>query len=223
MSTSERSEDQQQVKQKQKQPKDGERILAPTRRPDGTLRKPVRIRAGYTPQDEVAIYQPKPALMRKEMASHIGPPGYDPQLDSKPKTKAVKRNERKKEKKRLQAEETNLEPTVVEDSRKRENVIVENSVHSLTSQINELAVSGDTSIVTPTTNSVEASEPIGSAQDLDKRIRALKKKIRLTEALQEKTAEQDLNPEQLEKLAKLEDWRKELKQLEDKKAETLAA
>lgn len=55
------SEDQQQVKQKQ--PKDGERILAPTRRPDGTLRKPVRIRAGYTPQDEVAIYQPKPALV----------------------------------------------------------------------------------------------------------------------------------------------------------------
>lgn len=220
MSTSERGEDQQQVKQKQ--PKDGERILAPTRRPDGTLRKPVRIRAGYTPQDEVAIYQPKPALMRKEMASHIGPPGYDPQLDSKPKTKAVKRNERKKEKKRLQAKESNLESTVVEDSRKQENVIVENSVHSLASQINELAVSGDTSIVTPTTNSVEASEPTGSAQDLDKRIRALKKKIRLTEALQEKTAEQDLKPEQLEKLAKLEDWRKELKQLEDKKAEILA-
>lgn len=78
----------------------------------------------------------------------------------------------------MQAKETNLEePTVVEDSRKQENVIVENSVHSLTSQINELAVSGDTSIVTPTTNSVEASEPIGSAQDLDKRIRALKKKV----------------------------------------------
>lgn len=47
--------------------------------------------------------------------------------------------------------------------------------------------------------------------------------IRLTEALQEKTAEQDLKPEQLEKLAKLEDWRKELKQLEDKKDEILAA
>ncbi|GAU43300.1 hypothetical protein TSUD_389990 [Trifolium subterraneum] len=196
MSSSDRGEDQ--VKQ-------GERILAPTRRPDGTLRKPVRIRAGYVPQDEVAIYQPKPALMRKEMASHIGPPGYDPQLDSKPKTKAVK--------------ESSLEPTVVEDSIKQEAIVVENSVHSLTSQINELAVSGDTSIVTPTTNSVEASEPIGSAQDLDKRIRALKKKIRLTEALQEKTAEQDLKPEQLEKLAKLEDWRNELKQMEDKKAE----
>ncbi|XP_045817477.1 partner of Y14 and mago-like [Trifolium pratense] len=216
MSSSDRGEDQ--VKKQNQQQQQGERILAPTRRPDGTYRKQVRIRAGYTPQDEVAIYQPKPALMRKEMASHIGPPGYDPQLDSKPKTKAVKRNERKKEKKRLQANESNLEPTVVEDSSIKQEAVV-----SLTSQINELAVSGDTSIVTPTTNSVEASEPIGSAQDLDKRIRALKKKIRLTEALQEKTAEQDLKPEQLEKLAKLEDWRKELKQLEDNKAEISAA
>jgi hypothetical protein len=57
MSSSDRGEDQ--VKQNQQ----GERILAPTRRPDGTYRKQVRIRAGYTPQDEVAIYQPKPALV----------------------------------------------------------------------------------------------------------------------------------------------------------------
>lgn len=35
--------------------KEGERILAPTRRPDGTLRKPVRICAGFTPQDEVPV------------------------------------------------------------------------------------------------------------------------------------------------------------------------
>ncbi|MBO8907898.1 hypothetical protein INO82_14500 [Staphylococcus aureus] len=42
--------------------KEGERILAPTRRPDGTLRKPIRIRAGYVPQEEVAIYQSKGAL-----------------------------------------------------------------------------------------------------------------------------------------------------------------
>lgn len=41
--------------------KDGERILGPTRRPDGTLRRPIRIRAGYVPQDEVAIYQSKGA------------------------------------------------------------------------------------------------------------------------------------------------------------------
>lgn len=43
--------------------KEGERILAPTRRPDGSFRKAIRIRAGYTPQDEVAIYQSKGALV----------------------------------------------------------------------------------------------------------------------------------------------------------------
>lgn len=89
--------------------KEGERLLAPTRRPDGTLRKPIRIRAGYVPQEEVAIYQSKGALWKKEMASQpqLGPPGYDPDFDSnsslKPKTKSVKRNERKKEK-RLQVQ-----------------------------------------------------------------------------------------------------------------------
>lgn len=51
------------ARERSKTLKEGERILAPTRRPDGTLRKPVRIRAGYTPQEEVAIYQPKPALV----------------------------------------------------------------------------------------------------------------------------------------------------------------
>nr|CAB3496423.1 unnamed protein product [Digitaria exilis] len=79
-------------------PKEGERIIAPTRRPDGTLRKAIRIRAGYVPQEEVAIYQSKGALMRK--SGPDVPPGYDPALavDAKPKTKAAKRNERRKEK-----------------------------------------------------------------------------------------------------------------------------
>ncbi|TKY60178.1 Partner of Y14 and mago [Spatholobus suberectus] len=190
-----------QIAELSKSLKEGERIVGPTRRPDGTLRKPIRIRAGYTPQDEVAIYQPKGALLKKEMGS-AGPPGYDPDADAKPKTKSVRRNERKKEK-RLQAaleKEKNVEGGASDDSGKQE------SVESLTSRVNDLAVASD---------SLE-----DSARHLDKRIRALKKKIRLTEALQQKSAEQDLKPEQLEKVAKLEDWRRELKQLEDDKAET---
>lgn len=43
--------------------KEGERIVEPTRRPDGTLRKPIRIRAGYVPQDEVVVYQSKGSLV----------------------------------------------------------------------------------------------------------------------------------------------------------------
>jgi partner of Y14 and mago protein len=107
-------------------PKEGERVIAPTRRPDGTLRKEIRIRAGYTPQEEVALYQSKGALvsprtttpsytilapnlfpasdssplllLQMRKSGPDVPPGYDPALDAKPKTKAAKRNERRKEK-----------------------------------------------------------------------------------------------------------------------------
>ncbi|KAG5000050.1 hypothetical protein AAZX31_08G125800 [Glycine max] len=185
-----------QIAELSKSLKEGERLVGPTRRPDGTLRKPIRIRAGYTPQDEVAIYQPKGALLKKEMGS-AGPPGYEPDADSKPKTKSVKRNERKKEKRIQAALEKEKNVSEVEDSGKQE------SLEALTSQVNRLAV-----------------QDSPQAQDIDKRIRALKKKIRLTEALEQKSAEQDLKPEQLEKLAKLEDWRRELKLLEDEKGET---
>ncbi|XWS62542.1 hypothetical protein CRYUN_Cryun06bG0020400 [Craigia yunnanensis] len=206
--------------------KEGERILAPTRRPDGTLRKPIRIRAGYVPQEEVAIYQSKGALWKKEMESQVVPPGYDPPADAKPKTKSAKRNERKKEK-RLQAaleKGKNLD-TVAGDEIKKEDVLEEDlddgseSVKSLTSQMTDLAVSQNPVPTSPPLNSVEASDAGAPVQDIDKKIRALKKKIRLAEAQQQKTPQQDMKPEQLEKFAKLEGWREELKLLEDKKAE----
>ncbi|KAJ8529828.1 hypothetical protein K7X08_036663 [Anisodus acutangulus] len=195
--------------------KEGERLLAPTRRPDGTLRKPIRIRAGYVPQDEVAIYQSKGALWKKEMASiQDVPPGYDPVMDEKPKSKAAKRNERKKEK-RQQAKDKNPENDEVSSA--ENSVDGPDQVESVMSQINNLAISANP--VVPPSNSTESSAMGDSVQDIDKKVRALKKKIRLTEAQQQKTEEKDMKPEQLEKVAKLESWRKELKLLEDKKAE----
>ncbi|PQM36483.1 partner of Y14 and mago [Prunus yedoensis var. nudiflora] len=178
--------------------KDGERILAPTRRPDGTLRKPIRIRAGYVPQEEVAIYQSKGALWKKEMSSQTGPPGFDDtSVDTtKPKTKSVKRNERKKEK-RIQA--------------------------ALEKEKTSESVSSSPALVTPPSDSTEDSNPGGPVQDIDKKIRALKKKIRLAEAQQQKTHQQDNKSEQLDKLTKLEGWHKELKLLEDKKKAELTA
>ncbi|KAJ9158641.1 hypothetical protein P3X46_024206 [Hevea brasiliensis] len=211
--------------------KEGERIVAPTRRPDGTLRKPIRIRAGYVPQDEVAIYQSKGALWKKEMQSQVVPPGYDPVVDVKPKTKSVKRNERKKEK-RLQAaleKGKNLEAMADDDMKNEEMLPAEevgsasDSVKSLTSQMNELAVSANPVCSTPPAELTEASDPSAPSQDIDKRIRALKKKIRIAEGQQQKSAPEDMKPEQLEKLVKLESWRQELKLLECKKAEQAAS
>lgn len=193
--------------------KEGERILGPTRRPDGTLRKPIRIRAGYVPQDEVAIYQSKGALWKKEMESLEGmPPGLDPSVAAKPKTtKSAKRNERKKEK-RLQA-------ALDKDLNKDKDSSVEDlnqapAVEVVTSELNNLNIATNSSAAVASSDSIE---PLGSQDpvpDIDKKIRALKKKIRLAEAQKQKSVQGELKPEQL---AKLEDWRKELKLLEDEK------
>ncbi|KAL0335189.1 UNVERIFIED_CONTAM: Partner of Y14 and mago [Sesamum radiatum] len=97
------------------------------------------------------------------------------------------------------------------------------NLESISSKMNGLSLSGSASLVTPPSDSTECSAPVDQVQDIDKKIRALKKKIRLTEAQQQKGAEKDLKPEQLEKVAKLEGWRNELKLLEEKKAELAAS
>ncbi|KAK9077102.1 hypothetical protein SSX86_005438 [Deinandra increscens subsp. villosa] len=200
--------------------KQGERLLAPTRRPDGTLRKPIRIRAGYVPQDEVAIYKSKGALLKKEMESI--PPGYDPlEVDvviSKPKSKSAKRNERKKEKRiRMQhcylLKQASLDKGKSEVSSNDDLDHASEPFESVVSQMNEISISGNSSVAIPPLNSATGDH----VPDIDKRIRALKKKIRLTEGQQLKTGN-DLKPELLEKVGKLDDWRQELKVLEDKKA-----
>ncbi|KAK3151113.1 hypothetical protein QOZ80_3AG0241900 [Eleusine coracana subsp. coracana] len=199
-------------------PKEGERIIAPTRRPDGTLRKAIRIRAGYVPQEEVAIYQSKGALMRK--SGPDVPPGYDPALavDAKPKTKAAKRNERRKEK-RQQASSTSDKGKSLdtEEAAAGETDKQRISVDSVAKQISGIAISEPSVTATPSTNATENSQPESSAPDIDKKIRALKKKIRLSEAQLQGDPEKS-KPETMEKMKKIEGWCEELKLLEDKRA-----
>ncbi|XP_043714354.1 partner of Y14 and mago-like isoform X3 [Telopea speciosissima] len=226
MATGGGTEEQQQFSLLGKTLKEGERLLAPTRRPDGTLRKPIRIRAGYVPQDEVAIYQSKGALLRKGLGTPEFLPGYDPVLDAKLKSKSARKNERKKEKKQQAALEKgkNLESNSTGEVPSAEDVVPRSeAVESVAHQMNTLAVSEIPSVVAPSADSTECSSTWGPGPDIDKRIRALKKKIRLTEAQLQKTEQIDMKPGQLEKEAKMERLCEELKLLEDEKAELAAS
>ena len=74
--------------------------------------------------------------------------------------------------------------TVAGDEIKKEDVLEEDlddgseSVKSLTSQMTDLAVSENPVPTSPPSNSVEASDAGPPVQDIDKKIRALKKKVR---------------------------------------------
>lgn len=47
----------------------GERVIAASRRPDGTVRKERRVRAGYVPQDEQAVYVSRGAAVSRPGAA----------------------------------------------------------------------------------------------------------------------------------------------------------
>lgn len=64
---------------------------------------------------------------------------------------------------------------------------------------------------------------VGFAYVIDSYERDCFVQVRIAEGQQQKTAPEDMKPEQLEKLAKLESWRQELKLLEGKKAEHAAS
>ncbi|PKU82077.1 hypothetical protein MA16_Dca004094 [Dendrobium catenatum] len=87
----------------------------------------------------------------------------------------------------------------------------QDAAESITEGINNLCVS----LSKETLETSKTGECSGA--DIDKRIRALKKKIRLAEGQQLKGEQSNMKPEQIEKMAKIADWHAELKLLEDKR------
>jgi len=80
--------------------KPGESIIPASKRPDGSVRKERRVRAGYVPPDEVPVY----ASTGKQWADSKPklPPGMDPEIatSSGAKSKAALKNEKRKQKRK---------------------------------------------------------------------------------------------------------------------------
>jgi hypothetical protein len=55
---------------------EGDRVIQGSRRPDGSYRKDVRVRAGYVPQDEQPVYVPRGALVSGHLLHALFRPSW---------------------------------------------------------------------------------------------------------------------------------------------------
>ncbi|CAL5220218.1 g2194 [Coccomyxa viridis] len=176
---------------------EGERVIRGTRRPDGTYRKDVKVRAGYTPQDEQPVYVPRGA--QALMGAPKVPGLYEDDLDSAKaaaRSRAAKKNAARKAKKVAEGEAAP-------------------SVASLTNGFAKTRIDDEERSAAPSSagaGGAEAAE--GTISTAEKQLRAIQKKLRQCEALQEREAKgESMTGPEREKLSKMPGWSKEADEL----------
>ncbi|EAU84726.1 hypothetical protein CC1G_00245 [Coprinopsis cinerea okayama7 len=99
-----------------------ERVVPESRRPDGSVRKQLKIRPGFTPQEDVQRFRgtrQAQADANKLPKGHIigwAPPTASETSTSKPMSKGAKKNAKRKEKKEKERAEAAAAATPVRDN-----------------------------------------------------------------------------------------------------------